>query len=98
MFCVRFCARRDRILFQALEGDFTGFIFESETKQALEPEMDTTNTEPQSKSMKVESQSKFESGITVKIWLFVQQKCVDICFEATFDSLVEDGQNIISNL
>ena len=32
----RFCARRDKVLSQALDGDFTGFIFESETEQALE--------------------------------------------------------------
>ena len=75
---------------QALEGDFTGFIFESETKQALEPEMDTTNTEPQPKSMEVESQSKFDCLCNKNVLISD--------FEATFDSLVGDGQNIISNL
>ena len=38
----RFCARKDRVLLQALEGDFTGFTFESETKQAPEQKLDTT--------------------------------------------------------
>ena len=52
----RFCARSDKILSQALEGDFTGFIFESETKQAPEQKMDIATYEPQPKSMEVESQ------------------------------------------
>ena len=34
----RFCARKDRVLSQALEGDFTGFIFENQKKQAPEPQ------------------------------------------------------------
>ena len=29
----KFCARKDRVLSQALEGDCTGFMFESESKQ-----------------------------------------------------------------
>ena len=45
----RVCARKDKVLSQALEGDFAGFIFESDKKQAPQPksEMDTTNGEPQ---------------------------------------------------
>ena len=56
----RFCARKDRVLSQALEGDFTGLIFKSDAKQPPKQEMDTTNNEPQPKSMEVESQSKFD--------------------------------------
>ena len=34
----RVCARKDRILSQALEGDFVGFIFDGDRKQAPAPE------------------------------------------------------------
>ena len=84
----RFCARRDKVLSQALDGDFTRFVFASETKQT--PEMDTTvNTEPQPKSMKVESQSKLEWLCNIKVLVSD--------FEATLDSLVGDSQGIISD-
>ena len=84
-----FCAREDRVLSQALEGDFAGFIFESDdTKQAPETEMDTTNTEPQPNSMDMKSQSKFE-------WL-CNKKLMVSDFEATLDGLVGDGHSIIS--
>ena len=75
---------------QALEGDFPGFMFESDAKQAPEPEqeMDTISNEPQHKSMEVESQSKIE-------WL-CNKKMLISDFEATFDGLVGDGQSIIS--
>ena len=45
---LRFCARKDRVLFQALKGDFIGFDFESEIIQVpkQEQEMDTTTQEP----------------------------------------------------
>ena len=58
----RVCARKGKVLSQALEGDFAGFVFEDEKEQAPEPEleMDTTNVEPQPRSMEVELQSKFE--------------------------------------
>ena len=71
---------------QALEGEFTGFVFESDTKQA--PLRDETNNEPQPNSMEVESQSKFE-------WL-CNKKFLISDFEATFDGLVRDEQSIIS--
>ena len=51
----RFCVRKDRVLSKALDGDFTGFDFDFETKQT--PEMDATiNIGPQPKSMEVELQ------------------------------------------
>ena len=68
----RVCARKDKILSQALEGDFTGFIFDDEDQQQTdapnqranaleqETEMDTTNVEPHSNIMEVESQTKLE--------------------------------------
>ena len=34
---LRFCTRKDKVLSQALEGDFAGFIFENDKKQAPEP-------------------------------------------------------------
>ena len=76
---------------QALEGDFTGFIFEDDKKQAPIPEsesvMDTTKVEPQSRNIQVESQSKFD-------WL-CNKKVMMSDFEATLDGLVGDGQSII---
>ena len=45
----RFCARKDRILSQALQGDFSGFTLEFDTEQTQEP---------QPKLMEVESQPK----------------------------------------
>ena len=87
----RICARKDIVLSQALEGDFTGFIFDEDEKQAPEPEpetdMDTTNVEPQSRTMEVASQSKFD-------WL-CNKKVMMSNFEATLDALVGNGQCII---
>ena len=62
-------------------------MFESETKQAPEQEMDTTNYEPQPKSMDVESQSKIEWLCNKKLWVSD--------FELTLYGLVGDGQSII---
>ena len=75
-------------MLQALEGDFTGFMFKSDAEQAPELEMGTTNTEPQRKSMEVESQSKFEWLCNKTLWVSD--------FEITFDGLVGDGQSMIT--
>ena len=83
----RFCARKDRVLSQALESDFIGFKFESEKKQAPEQEMDSTNYEPQPKLMEVESQSKIEWLCNKKLWVSD--------FKLTLDGLVGDGLSII---
>ena len=69
----RVCARKDKILSQALEGEFTGFIFDDDQQQQTlapdqqqanapeqETEMDTTNVEPQPNVMEVASQTKLE--------------------------------------
>ena len=67
----RFCARKDRVLSQALHGDFSGFTLEFGTKhtQESEQEMDTTNQEPQPKLMEVESQPKREWLCNKKLWV-----------------------------
>ena len=95
----RVCARKDKILSQALEGDFTDFIFDDEDQQQTdapnqranaleqETEMDTTNVEPHSNIMEVESQTKLE-------WL-CNKKVMMSNFETTLDGLVGDGQSII---
>ena len=86
----RVCARKDKILSQALEGDFTGFIFDDDRQQQArapdqqqanapeqETEMDTTNVEPQPNVMEVASQTKLE-------WL-CNKKVMTSNFEATLD-------------
>ena len=67
----RFCARKDRVLSQALHGDFSGFTLEfgTEHTQESEQEMDTTNQEPQPKLMEVESQPKIEWLCNKKLWV-----------------------------
>ena len=93
----RVCARKDKILSQALEGEFTGFIFDDDQQQQTlapdqqqaiapeqETEMDTTNVEPQPAGMEVASQNKLE-------WL-CNKKVMTSNFETTLDGLVGDGQ------
>ena len=90
----RVCARKDKILSQALEGDFTGFIFDDDQQQQArapdqqqanapeqETEMDTTNVEPQPNVMEVASQTKLE-------WL-CNKKVMTSNFEVTLDGLVK---------
>ena len=69
----RVCARKDKILSHALEGDFTGFIFNDDQQQQArapdqqqanapeqETEMDATNVETQPNVMGVASQTNLE--------------------------------------
>ena len=85
----RFCARKDRVLSQALHGDFSGFTLEfgTEHTQESEQEMDTTNQEPQPKLMEVESQTKIEWLCNKKLWVSD--------FKLILDGLVGDGTSII---
>ena len=85
----RFCARKDRVLSQALHGDFSGFTlkFGTEHTQESEQEMDTTNQEPQPKLMEMESQPNSELLCNKKMWMSD--------FELTLDGLVGDGTSII---
>ena len=85
---LRYCARKDRVLSQALQGDFSGFTLE--TQPEPEQEMDTTNEEPQPKLMGVESQLKND-------WL-CNKKLMVSDFELTFNGLVGDGSKIVSEL
>ena len=82
----RYCARKDKVLSQALQGDFSGFTLE--TLPELEQETDTTAEEPQPKLMGVESQLKND-------WL-CNKKLMVSNFELTFDGLVGDGSKIVS--
>ena len=78
----RVCARKDRILSQALEGECAGFLFNSDKRQTPEPEteMDITNVEPQLRSTEVASQSKFDR--------LYNKKVMASNFEVTLDGLV----------
>jgi len=80
----RYCARKDRILSQALQGDFSGFTLETQSEQ----EMDTTTQEPQPKLMEVESQPKIEGLCNKRLWVSD--------FELTFDGLDGDGSSVVS--
>ena len=82
----RYCARKDRILSQALQGDFSGFTLE--TLPEPEQEMDTSAEEPQPKLVGVESQLKND-------WL-CNKKLMVSNFELTFDGLDGDGSKIVS--
>ena len=82
----RYCARKDRILSQALQGDFSGFTLE--TQPEPEQVMDTTAEEPQPKLMEVESQLKSEWLCNKKLWVSD--------FELTFNGLLGDGSSIVS--
>jgi hypothetical protein len=98
----RVCARKDKILSQALEGDFTEFIFDDDDQQqndapnqranALEQEteMDTTNVEPQPNVMEVASQTKLE--------LLCNKKVMTSNFETTLDGLVGMVRALLWNL
>ena len=78
----------NKVLSQALQGDFSGFTLE--TQPEPEQEMDTTAEEPQPKLMGVESQLKND-------WL-CNKKLMVSNFELTFDGLVGDGSKIVSEL
>ena len=82
----RYCARKDRILSQALQRDFSGFSLEIQPES--EQEMNTTAEEPQPKLMEVESQLKSEWLCNKKLWVSD--------FELTFNGLVGDGSSIVS--
>ena len=62
----RYCARKDRVLSQALQGDFSDFTWE--TQPETEQEMDTTTEEPQPKLMGVKSQLKSEWLCNKNCW------------------------------
>ena len=85
----RFCARKDNVLSKALNADFSVFTLEFGTIfiQESEQEMDTTNQEPQSKLMEVESRPKSEWLCNKKLWMSD--------FELTLDGLLGDGTSII---
>ena len=84
----RYCARKDRILSQALQGDFSGFTLE--TLPEPEQEMDTSAEESQPKLVGVESQLKND-------WL-CNKKLMVSNFELSFDGLDGDGSKIVSEL
>ena len=84
----RYCARKDRILSQALQGDFSGFTLE--TQPEPEQEMDTSVEETQPKMAGEDSQLRNE-------WLY-NKKLMVSNFELTLDGLEGDGSKIVSEL